>query len=175
MKRQLLIIASLGAVTGLPLFAQDMSSDTTTTTTVAQPAPIEQQETTVTSRPVVTVGTVSTFGDGAMVIRTHEDAPPIRYTFSKTTRYVDADGNTISASYVKTGVPISVEYTRVGDQLIASKVIVKRVVHHHEDSDAEVEHQATVTDTDTETAPAPAPPVVTKKTTTTTTTSSNGN
>jgi len=172
MKRHILIIASLGAVAGLPLFAQDMSSDSSTTTTVTQPAPVEQQETTVTTRPVITVGTVSTFGDGAVVIRTHDDAPPIRYTFSKTTRYVDAEGNTISSSYVREGTPVSVEYTRVGDQLIASKVIVKRVVrHHHEDSDAAVEQHTTVTDTE----PAPAPTVVIKKTTTTTTTTSDGN
>ncbi len=81
-------------------------------------------------------------------MRTTTSSSPISYTFSKTTTYVDQDGNPVSVDVVKSGMPVTVYYTQDGDRMVASKVVVRRT---------------TTTDT--------APAVIEKKTTTTTTTS----
>jgi hypothetical protein len=62
---------------------------------------------------------------------------------------VDENGNPVSVDVVKSGVPVTVYYTQDGDRMIASKVVVRKIVS-----------------TD-----AAAPAVIEKKTTTTTTTS----
>jgi hypothetical protein len=41
---------------------------------------------------------------------------------------VDEDGVPVSIETVKSGVPVTVEYTRIGDRLIANRVIVRRTV-----------------------------------------------
>ncbi|MEP6668572.1 MAG: hypothetical protein ABJF10_05430 [Chthoniobacter sp.] len=102
------------------------------------------QETTTTN----SAGTISEFGPETIVIRSTAAAEPLRYTYSKTTTYVDENGAPVSMETVKSGLPVTVYYTKVGDRLIASRVIVKR----------------------TAAVVVPAAPVIEKKTTTTTTT-----
>jgi len=102
------------------------------------------QETTTTN----SVGTISEFGPETIVIRSTAAAEPLRYTYSKTTTYVDESGAPVSIETVKSGLPVTVYYTKVGDQLVASRVIVKR----------------------TTAVVVPTAPVIEKKTTTTTTT-----
>lgn len=111
---------------------------------VAQTAQTVQTTTSTTS-----VGTVSEFSPQTIVIRSETSPTPIRYTYSKTTTYVDELGNPVSIETVKSGLPVTVYYSQVGDDMVASKVVVRKAVVQ----------------------PAPAPAVVEKKTTTTTTTS----
>jgi hypothetical protein len=94
-----------------PALAQtsDDSSTTTTTTTT-------------------TAGTVSEFGPDGIVIKTTTGTDPVRYTSSKTTTYVDENGKTVSIKTVKSGLPVTVYYTKVGDKLVATKVIVRKAV-----------------------------------------------
>jgi hypothetical protein len=98
------------------------------------------KETTTTS-----MGTISEFSPETIVIRSETSPQPLRYTYSKTTTYVDETGAPVSIETVKSGLPVTVYYTGTGDKLVATKVIVRKAV-------------------------APAPPVIEKKTTTTTTT-----
>lgn len=70
-------------------------------------------------------GTVSEFSPDAMVIKTESSPQPVRYTFSKSTTYVDEAGNPVSIQTVRSGLPVAVSYYRSGDDLIASRVIVK--------------------------------------------------
>jgi len=107
------------------------------------------QETTTTN----SAGTISEFGPETIVIRSTAAAEPLRYSYSKTTTYVDETGAPVSIETVKSGLPVTVYYTRVGDQLVASRVIVKRAT----------------------TVVVPAAPVIEKKTTTTTTTTTDKN
>jgi hypothetical protein len=103
-------------------------------------------QTTTTSTQ--SVGTISEFSPDTIVIRSETAPEPLRYTYSKTTTYVDETGAPVSIETVKSGLPVTVHYTKVGDRLVAERVIVRRAA-----------------------APAPAPaPVIEKKTTTTTTT-----
>ena len=95
-----------------------------------------------------TSGTISEFSPDTIVVRSTTSAEPMRYRYSKTTTYVDETGAPVSMEIVKSGLPVTVHYVKEGNDLVASKVIVRRT---------------------TTTAPAPAA-IEEKKTTTTTTT-----
>ena len=110
-------------------------------TLVAQTA---VQSTTTTTN---SAGTISEFSPEAIVIKTDTSPEPIRYTYTKTTTYVDENGAPVSMAIVKSGLPVTVFYVKDGDQMVASKVIVRKVV-----------------------AVVPATPVVDETKTTTTTT-----
>jgi len=106
------------------------------------------QATVQTTTSTTSAGTISEFSPDTIVVKSTSAAEPIRYRYSKTTTYVDETGAPVSMELVKSGLPVTVHYVREGDQLVASRVIVRK---------------ATVV------APAPAPTVIEKKTTTTTT------
>ncbi len=82
----------------------------------------------VTSTTTTSAGTISEFGAQAIVIKTDAGTQPVRYLYSETTNYVDEDGNPVAATTVKSGQPVTVYYTKVGDTLVASKVMVRKVV-----------------------------------------------
>jgi hypothetical protein len=107
-------------------------------------------QTTVETTTTNSAGTISEFSPDTIVIRSESAPEPIRYSYSTTTRYVDETGAPVTLETVKSGLPVTVYYTKVGDRLVANRVVVRRAVT-------------------TTTAPAPAPVVVEKKTTTTTT------
>ena len=88
--------------------AQTAASTTTTTTT--------QNE----------AGTVSQFGPDTISVSSTTSATPVSYSYSKTTTYVDENGNTVSSEMVKSGAPVTVYYTQDGDKMIATKVIVRK-------------------------------------------------
>jgi hypothetical protein len=92
-------------------------------------------------------GTLSDFGPDSFVIRTETSAPPVTYHYSKTTTYVDDAGNPVAIDTVKSGLPVTVHYTREGDRVIADRVIVhKRKVTREEPGTVE-EHRSTTTTT----------------------------
>lgn len=106
-------------------------------------------ETTTTT----TKGTVSEFGPDRFTVRTESSANPVQYGFSKTTTYVDESGQPVARELVKSGAPVTVYYTKTGDGMVASKVVVRK----------------TVTTTTPTPAPIPVPPPVIEEKTTTTT------
>lgn len=116
--KAVLFTGLLAAANGTILQAQRVASTTTTTTTSA--------------------GTISELGPQAVIIKTETGTEPVRYVSSETTTYVDENGRPVSIETVKSGLPVTVYYTRVGDRLIASKVMVR--------------HQATAPVRETETS-----------------------
>ena len=102
------------------------SSQTTTTTTSSQ-------------------GLVSSFTpDSAIAIKSDSSPAPVNYTFTKTTTYVDQNGNPVSVDTVKSGMPVTVYYDRNGDQMVANRVVVQT------DPNASViVHKKTTTTTET--------------------------
>lgn len=103
-------------------------------------------QTTVQTTTTNSAGTITEFSPDTLVIRTESAPEPIRYSYSKTTTYVDETGAPVSMETVKSGLPVTVYYMKEGDRMVASKVIVRRTVK------------------------AAAPVIEEKKTTTTTTT-----
>ena len=89
-------------------FAQTVVKETTTTTNSA--------------------GTISEFGPETIIIRSETSPEPIRYSYTKTTTYVDETGTPVSIETVKSGLPVTVYYLKVGDKMVASKVIVRKAV-----------------------------------------------
>jgi hypothetical protein len=111
-----------------------------------------QSATTTTTSTTQSAGTVSSFTPTDISVQSTTSMAPVNYTYTKTTTYVDQNGNPVSVETVKSGLPVTVYYTQDGDKMIASKVVV----------------QATSTTGNALSAPA----IETKKTTTTTTTPS---
>jgi hypothetical protein len=111
-------IRNLSSVTflGVMLFtantalAQTSAESTTTTTSATQCA-----------------GTVSQFSPDTIVVKSTTSADPVSYSYSKTTTYVDEDGNPVSSEMVKSGAPVTVYYTQDGDKMVATKVIVRKM------------------------------------------------
>lgn len=80
---------------------------------------------TQTTQTTTTSGIISEFGAQTLAVQAEGTTAPLHYGFSETTTYVDELGNPVSVRTIKSGQPVSVQYTRVGDKLIASKVIVR--------------------------------------------------
>lgn len=73
-------------------------------------------------------GTISEFSPDTIIIKSETSPDPIRYSYSKTTTYVDETGAPVSIETVKSGLPVTVYYVKEGDRMIASKVIVRKAV-----------------------------------------------
>jgi hypothetical protein len=82
--------------------------------------------TTSTTTTTTSDGTVSQFGPNTIVVSSTTSAAPVSYSYSKTTTYVDENGNPVSSETVKSGAPVTVYYTQDGDKMIATKVIVRK-------------------------------------------------
>ncbi|WP_156346484.1 hypothetical protein [Verrucomicrobium spinosum] len=50
----------------------------------------------------------------------------MEYLSSETTHYVDADGSPVEIAMMKSGLPVTVHYTRAGESLVATKVVLGR-------------------------------------------------
>ena len=109
----------------------------------------QQEKVTVTTTE--TAGTISDFSPDTIMIRTETSSSPTSYSYTKSTSYVDDTGAPVSMETVKSGLPVTVYYTREGDRMIADKVVVRKTT-------------TTTTNTKTES------PVIEKRSTTTTTT-----
>ncbi len=72
-------------------------------------------------------GTVSEFSPSVITVTSGTSPAPVSYTYSKTTTYVDENGNPVSVETVRSGVPVTVYYSQDGDRMLASKVVVHNV------------------------------------------------
>jgi len=100
------VVCGLLALAASPLFGQTTSTTMTTTST----------------------GTVSNWSPDAIAVKVDTSPTPVRYTFTRTTTYVDENGNPVSVETVKSGVPVTVYYERNGDNYVADKVVVKKSI-----------------------------------------------
>ena len=116
----------------------------------------------VTSTTTNTVGTISEFSPDTIVVRSETSPEPIRYTYSKTTTYVDESGAPVSMETVKSGLPVTVYYVKDGDRMVANRVVVRKVKAKSLDGDHVIEKKT----------PDAGEKVIEKKSTTPTTTES---
>ena len=113
---------------------KSVNSDGTTSTT---------ERTTTSSN-----GTVQSYGGDTIAVQNDEGAP-VNYTSSRTTTYVDENGNTVSSETVKSGAPVTVYYTQDGDRMVASKVVVHNSSMSVQPDGSVIEHKKTTTTTTT--------------------------
>ncbi len=128
----------------------------TSPTASAQTERIEATRTAVTSE-----GTVTEFGAQGVVIKTEAGEQPVRYISNETTNYVDEAGRPVDASMIKSGMPVQVFYTKVGDTLIASKVLVRNAPPAREPTRVVVPGTTKVVPASPVTVPVGAPASVT--------------
>jgi hypothetical protein len=71
-------------------------------------------------------GTISEFSPDTIVVRSETSTAPVRYSYSKTTTYVDETGAPVSMELVKSGLPVTVYYVKEGDRMVANRVVVRK-------------------------------------------------
>ena len=120
-------LASLVLAVASPVYAQATVETTTTTTNAG--------------------GVISEFGPDILVLKTEAAPEPVRYSYTTKTVYVDETGAPVTMTTVKSGLPVTVYYTKVGDKMVASKVVVKKTVVKA--APAVVEEKKTTTTTTT--------------------------
>jgi hypothetical protein len=102
-----------------------------------------------TAVETTTLGTISEFSPETIQIRTEAATAPVAYRYTKSTAYVDETGAPVSIETVKSGLPVTVYYTKSADGLIASRVVVRKTVSTVPVTPA-VEETKTTTTTTTE-------------------------
>jgi len=87
----------------------------------------QQEKMTVTTvETTETAGTISEVSPDTIVVRTETSSSPMNYSYTKSTVYVDETGTPVSIKTVKSGLPVTVYYTREGDRMIANKVVIRK-------------------------------------------------
>ena len=87
-------------------------------------------EETTTTTTTTTQGTISG-APGTIVIKSTDMPSPI--VVSKTTTYVDENGNPVRVETVKSGEPVTVYYDESGGKATATKVVVHKRVTKEDD------------------------------------------
>lgn len=87
---------------------------------------VAEETVATTTTSTNTIGTVTEFSPDTIVIRSETAPAPIRYSYTKTTTYVDEAGAPVSIETVKSGLPVTVYYVKQGDRMIANKVVVRK-------------------------------------------------
>jgi fumarylacetoacetate (FAA) hydrolase family protein len=86
---------------------------------------VEAQQVVTERRTTVNRGTVTEYvpNDSTIVVRGTAGAP-VRYRYTKTTRFVDSAGNVVRAETIKSGTPLTVRYAEVDNAMVADEVIL---------------------------------------------------
>ncbi len=124
-----LILKSLGAALVTSLL---LSSASAQNVVLAEPS-------------VTSMGTITEFSPQMIILNGETSKQPETYGYSKTTTYVDEAGNPVAISTMKPGMPVTVQYTKSGENLVATRVIVRKPLLV---PDAVVEEKTTTTTTE---------------------------
>jgi len=92
-------------------------------------------------------GTISEFSPDTIIIRSETSPEPLRYSYSKTTTYVDEAGAPVTMETVKSGLPVTVYYTKVGDRMVANRVVVRKTTTVTPSAPATIEKKTSTTTT----------------------------
>ena len=65
-------------------------------------------------------------GSETMVVRSETGTSPLRYSVTKQTTIVDETGAPVAIDRISPGSQLSIQYTGAGDQLVASRVVVRQ-------------------------------------------------
>ena len=110
-----------------------------------------QQGTVNTVTTTETAGTISEISPETIVVRSETSSSPMHYSYTKSTTYVDDTGAPVSMETVKSGLPVTVYYTREGDRMIANKVVVRKTTTTTTTGKPVIEEKQSTTTTTTKT------------------------
>lgn len=87
------------------------------------------QESVTTTTTITQDGIVQQIVPAAseIVVTSPASPEPVRYSFTKATTFVDAQGNAVTYESIQPNAPARIYYTRVGDRLVVSKFVVQPV------------------------------------------------
>lgn len=114
----------------------------------------QQQQETRTIDTVTTTesaGTISEVRPGTIMLRSETSSSPTSYSSTKSTTYVDDSGAPVSVETVRSGLPVTVYFTREGDRMVAEKVVVRKTTTTTEATNPVMQEKRTRTSTTTET------------------------
>ncbi len=111
---------ALRTLCGLTLLGVALSAPSV----LAEPAR-PKKPTTTTTATMNRSGFVSELGPDTIVIRTATSVLPFAYQSTETTTFVDGAGNPVQTDVVKSGAEVTIYYSKSGDKMVASKVVVK--------------------------------------------------
>jgi len=87
--------------------------------------PATAQEVVTERRTTVNQGTVTEYlPDNSTIVVRGSTGAPVRYRYTKTTRFVDPSGKVVTAETIKSGTPLTVRYVDVDDAMVADEVIL---------------------------------------------------
>ncbi len=124
MKQTRLTKAVAGGAGCLLAIATVVAQETTTTTTRDSATGTTTTESTTTT----SAGTITAYipGSDYITFRSTTDASPMRYYYTKSTTVLDPEGRVVTWSAVRPDVPATVYYTREGDRMIVTKVVLSK-------------------------------------------------
>ncbi len=120
MKKTILSIAGVLALTASAALAQTSQTSQSTTTTTSADGTSQTTQTTTTE----STGTITEWTPGTSFVLRGEGAEPMHYKFSKSVTYVTPDGKVIEASKVRKDSRVRVHYLKEGNDMLVDKVIV---------------------------------------------------
>ena len=88
----------------------------------------QEKNTATTTMTTSSSGTVSQLRPTSIAIKATPTSSPVTYEFTDATTYFDEAGNPVDMQAMKSGVPVTVYYSKQGDKMVATKVIVKQTV-----------------------------------------------
>ena len=93
--------------------------------TVVTTAPAATATTTATTTTTA-AGTISEFTPGSQIVMKTSSGGPASYSVSKSTTFVDTEGNTVSYETIRPGTPTTVYYVMESGRPVVSKVVVQK-------------------------------------------------
>ena len=122
---RLIKMLAAGAACAMAIGTALAQESSTTTTTTINPAAGTTTRETVTTNSAGTI-TAYTPGSDYITFRSSTDIAPVKYYYTKSTTVLDPEGKTLTWSAVRPDVPATVYYTKEGDRMVVSKVVLSK-------------------------------------------------
>jgi hypothetical protein len=122
---RLMKMLAAGAACAVALGTALAQESSTTTTTSTNPVTGTTTRETVTTNSAGTI-TAYTPGSDYITFRSSTDIAPVKYYYSKSTTVLDPEGKTVTWSAVRPDMPATVYYTKEGDRMVVSKVMLTK-------------------------------------------------
>jgi hypothetical protein len=122
---RLMKMLAAGAACAVAIGTALAQESSTTTTTTINPATGTTTRETVTTNSAGTI-TAYTPGSDYITFRSSTDIAPVKYYYTKSTTVLDPEGKTLTWSAVRPDMPATVYYTKEGDRMVVTKVVLTK-------------------------------------------------
>jgi hypothetical protein len=135
MKLNLFTKLLAAGVAGTFALGTALAQDASTTTTVTGGS--AGVSATTSTSTVDGMGTITTYTPGSdyITFRTEASPQPVRYYYTKQTTVVDPNGQAIEWSMLKPDMPVHYTYTKEGDRMVLTKVMLEKPISYYEEKE----------------------------------------